>query len=68
MENAGIEELELGLGARLAALLHQPFIGVRRLWILVQTLHVGVGGCGIQVEVVFLDILAVVALIAGQAE
>ena len=35
--------------------------------ILVEHLHVAVGGCAVQVEVVFLDVLAVVAFGAGQA-
>ena len=36
--------------------------------ILVQILHVGVRRCAIEIEVVFLDVLAVIPLIAGQPE
>src|SRR5207247_1804243 len=46
----------------------QALVRKRRLRILVQVFHVRVGGRGIQIEVVFLDVLAVVALIAGQSE
>src|SRR5262249_31451410 len=44
------------------------FVRVRSLRVLVQVLHVGVGRRVVEVEIVLLDILAVVALAAGQAE
>jgi hypothetical protein len=39
-----------------------------RLGILVEELHVGVGRGAVEVEIVFFDVLAVVALAVGQAE
>ena len=68
VEHARIHQLELGLGARPPAAVDQALVRKRRLRILVQVFHVRVGGRGIQIEVVFLDVLAVVALIAGQSE
>ena len=43
-------------------------VGVLPLRVLVEVLHVGVGRRGVEVEVVLLDVLAVVALAVGQAE
>ena len=42
--------------------------GIRRLRVLVEVLQVGVGRRRVEVEVVLLDVLAVVALAVGQAE
>src|SRR5205085_517508 len=65
----GLDQLVLGLGAiALTALLQQPGVGIGGLGILVQPLHVGVGRRGVEVEVILLDVFAVVALVAGQAE
>ena len=69
VEDAGIGELELGLGAPASAVfLHEPSVGILRLRILVERAHVGVCGRGVEIEVAFLDVLAVIALVAGQAE
>src|SRR6266581_3700375 len=38
------------------------------MWILVQIFHVGVRGSTVEVEVIFFDILAMIAFVAGQAE
>src|ERR1700689_122699 len=43
-------------------------IGKRRLRILVQILHVRMRGSAIEVEVMLLHVLAVVALVSGQAK
>ena len=49
-------------------LVEQARVGKLSLRILVQALHVGVRGRGIQVVVALLDIFAVIALVAAQAE
>ncbi len=69
VEDAGVHQLELGV-APLAAtvLLEQPRVRVFALRVLVERLHVGVRGRRIQVVVGLLDVFAVVALRAGQAE
>ena len=56
------------LPAAAAAGLDQVGVGERRLRILVEVLHVRVGRRAVEVEVVLLDVLAVVALAVGQAE
>ena len=68
-EDPGVEQFELGVvaGAPLV-LLQQAGIGELRLRILVEHLHVGVRGRVVQVEVVLLDVLAVVALVGAEAE
>jgi hypothetical protein len=48
-----------------AVLLHERGIREGRLRILVQVLHVRMRRGGIEVEVVLLDVLAVIALVAG---
>jgi plasmid stabilization system protein ParE len=68
VEDAGVAELELGLGFPGGG---SPRPGGRRgsrLRILVERLHVGVRRRGVEVEVELLDVLAVVALGSGQAE
>ena len=51
-----------------AAGLDEVGVGERRLRILVEVLHVRVGRRAVEVEVVLLDVLAVIALAVGQAE
>ncbi len=69
VKDARVEQLELGHVAPAArVLVGQARIRERRLWILVEPLHVGVGRRAVEVEVVLLDVLAVIALGAGQAE
>ena len=43
-------------------------IGISRVRVLVEILHVGVGRGAVEIEIVFLDVLAVVAFAVGQAE
>ena len=63
VEDAGVEQLELGaLAAAAAVLLDQPAVGKLRLRVLVEELHVRVRRRVVEVEVVLLDVLAVVAL------
>jgi hypothetical protein len=38
------------------------------LRIFIQVLHIGVGRCAIEVEIIFLDVFAVIALAVGQAK
>ena len=69
IENARVEEFVLKFFSRAAAVfLYQVTIGKFPLGILVEVLHVGMCGCAVEIEVVFLDVLAVVALAIGQAE
>ena len=69
IEDAGIEQLELGTTAVAAAVLsHQPLVRVLRLRVLVQVLHVAVGRSAIDVEVVLLQVFAMVALGRDQPE
>ena len=69
VEDAGIEQLEFGISFRTASIFfHQLPIRKRALRIFVKILHVGVRRRAVQVEVIFLHILAVIAFVAGQAE
>ena len=69
VEDAGVEELVLHLVAGAPAVrLHQVAVGIGRLRVLVEVLHVRVRRRAVEVEVVLLDVLAVVALAVGQAE
>ena len=69
VEDAGVEQLELRLApAAPRVLLDETLVRERRLRILVEKLHVGMGGRGVEIEVVLLDVFAVVALRAGQPE
>jgi hypothetical protein len=69
VEDAGVDELVLGRAAVATAILvDQVGVGKRRLRILVEHPHEAVGRRRVEIEVVLLDVLAVVALVAGQAE
>ena len=69
VEDAGVDQLVLGDRAVAAPILvDQVAVRERRLWILVEHPHEGVRRRRVEVEVVLLDVLAVVALVAGQAE
>ena len=69
VEDAGVEELELGLLAPAPrVLLDEACVRVLVLRVLVERPHVGVSRRGVEVEVVLLDVLAVVALGPGEAE
>ncbi len=68
-KRAGVEQLEFRrppVAPRV--LLHEARVGKRRLRVLVEHLHVGVRRRGVEVEVVLLDVLAVIALAAGEPE
>ena len=69
LEDAGVEEFILHLvpGAP-AVRLHQIGVGIGRLRVLVEILHVRVGRRAVEVEVVLLHVLAVVAFAVGEAE
>ena len=69
VEYSGVEQFELRLVLSAPPVFfHQLTVGEFRLGILVQILHVGVRRRRVEVEVVFLHVLAVIALVAGQAE
>ena len=69
VERAGVEQLVLGLVPVTAGIgVDQVLIGVRALRVVVAPPVPGVAGHGVQVPPVLLDVLAVVALRAGQPE
>src|SRR5262245_33010842 len=69
VEDSGVDKLELGFTpAAPLILVDQPPVGELGLRILVETLHVGVGRRRVEIEVIVLDVLAVVSLWAGQSE
>ena len=69
IEYAGIEQLVFGVCARPATVLFDE-VGVRKgvMRILVEHLHVRVRRHVIEVEIVFLDVLAVIAFVSGEPE
>ena len=69
VEDPGVEQLVLHVVARTAAVLgDQLVVRKLRLRILVEHLRVRVRGRAVEIEVVLLDVLAVVALAVGEAE
>ena len=69
IEYAGIEQLVFHVVATAPAVcLDQIAIGICVLRIFVEILHVGMGRRTIEIEIVFLDILAVIAFAVGQTE
>src|ERR1700719_3267834 len=69
IEYAGIEQLEFGIGFRPAAVFgDQPRVGEFGLRILVQHLQIGVRGRGVEVEIAFLYVFAMIAFVTGQAK
>jgi hypothetical protein len=69
VEDAGVDQLEFGIVARTRTIARDQFV-VREgpLRVLVEHPHVGMGGRRVEVEVVLLDVLAVIALGPGQSE
>ncbi len=69
VEHAGVDQLELRIAAAAAPiLLDERGVGEFRVRILVEHPHERVGRRRVEVEVVLLDVLAVVALVAREAE
>ena len=69
LEDPGVEELVLHLVAAAPPVrLHQVGVGIGRLRVLVEELHVRVGRRAVEVEVVLLDVLAVVAFAVREPE
>src|SRR5262249_42106133 len=69
VEHAGVEQLVLKFGpAAPAAGLDEGAVGEGGLGVLVEVLHVRVRRRAVEVEVILLDVLAVVALTVGQPE
>src|SRR5262249_6256296 len=67
VEHTSVEQREGWLLTRTARVfLDQPGVRVFSLRILVEIAHPAVRGRGVEVEVVLLDILPVIALIAGE--
>ena len=68
-EDSGIQQFVLRIVLAAAAILFDKLrVGECRLRILVQILHVGMRGRAVEVEVIFLYVLAVIAFVAGEAE
>src|SRR6202051_2943091 len=68
-EYAGVHQFEFGLSAVATAVFgNQGIVRKFRLGIFVQHLHVAVGWRGIQVEVIFFYILAMISLMPGTTE
>src|SRR5713101_2603159 len=68
-KGSALQELELLLPPPAASVfLDEAGVGILALRVLVEPLHIGMGRCGIQIEVVLLDVLAMVALGTGEAE
>ena len=69
IEDARVDQLELGIAAAAPAVLfQQPRVGKLALRILVEHALIGVAGDGIEVEVALLDVLAVIPLRRNDAE
>src|SRR5262249_38314878 len=69
IKNAGVDQFIFKLLAISSGVgLNQFVVRIGGLWVLVQVLHVGVGRGAVQVEVVLLDVLAVVSFAVGQSE
>src|SRR5262249_27111969 len=69
VEEARVDQLEFRVESRApAALVDQSLVRILGVWILVEVLHVAVSRRVVEVVVVLLDVLAVVALAAAQAE
>ena len=69
IEDAGVEKLELEAAAGPPLVLRREMgVGELRLRILIEILHVRMGRRVVEVEVVFLDVLAVVAFVGGESE
>src|SRR2546425_2097503 len=68
-EGARLEKLELAVPSAAAAiLLDEPGIGILGMRVLVEPLEVRVRGGGVEIEVVLLDVLAVIALGTRETE
>src|SRR6516165_5951802 len=69
IENPGVEEIEGRIAAASPAVFGgEPFVGIGGLRVFVEIAKPAVARGGIDVEIVFLDVLAVVAFVAGQSE
>jgi hypothetical protein len=69
VEDPGLEQLVLGRPAIAPAVLVDEIrVGERRLCVSVEVLQVGVRGRGVEVEIVLLDVLTVVPLVACETK
>ena len=69
LKDAGVEQFVLHLVAGAPAVrFHQISIGERRLRVLIEVLHVGMCRRAVEVEVIFFDVLAVVAFAVCEPE
>src|SRR6516162_8706365 len=69
IESTCVHQLEFGIVfAATAVLFHEPGIGKLALWILIEKLHVRVGGRGVEIEVILLYILTMIAFSSSESE
>ena len=68
-EDAGVEEFEFWLRATAALIFfHQPSVRKFSLRILIQILHVTMRWRGVEIKIIFFDVLAVIAFVAREAK
>ncbi len=68
-EYAGVEQFELGLvWPSVGVFLHETPVGECRLRIAIQHAEVAAGRGGVEMPVILLDVLAVIALVAGESK
>src|SRR5262245_43141781 len=68
-KNSSVKEFKLERAtAAVTVFLNQLAVGKFGLGIFVQELHVGVRRRGVEIEVIFFDVLSMVPLIAGQTK
>ena len=69
VEDAGVDEFVFGfVFAAYDVFVSEVGIGEFCVWVLVHGTHVGMRGGGVEVEVLFFDVFAVVAFGVGEAE
>src|SRR5277367_2981680 len=68
-ENSGVHQFVLGIFPRAAIVfVNQFLVGICSLRVFVQHFHVAVRRRRIQIEIAFLDVFAMIALIAGESK
>ena len=69
VEDACMDQLELRLVFSAPAIFfHNPLIGILSLRITIESLHVGVAGRAVEIEVILFDVFAVISFAVGQPE
>src|SRR6516225_1232881 len=69
VKDAGVEEIKGRIAAAPAAVLSdEPFVRIRGLGVLIEIAQPAVARSSVEIKIIFLDVLAVIALIAGEAK